>query len=293
MNILSALKSGFSRTLKSRKGVLIAWFSLFILVLVFIYPFRSSLSSAFGRSMITEKLADGFDIEVFADLGSTLKSLFSFFSAGFMFVWFIGFVMNAFLTAGLFGSVRKESGRFSSQEFFRAGSKNFWSFLIITVIITLITDFLSILIIGIPVAMVSLSETISEKSAFTIIISTIIIFFLLVPVSHLVADYARAWKATNENGSGFRAIGFGFSRTFSKFWSSYIMMVLLIAAQILLGILILLVLPAWKPVTGGGVLLLLIISQLMLYARLLLKTWRYASVTSLMEEIQPADTGNL
>ena len=293
MNILSALKSGFSRTLKSRKGVLIAWFSLFILVLVFIYPFRSSLSSAFGRSMITEKLADGFDIEVFADLGSTLKSLFSFFSAGFMFVWFIGFVMNAFLTAGLFGSVRKESGRFSSQEFFRSASKNFWSFLIITVIITLITDFLSILIIGIPVAMVSLSETISEKSAFTVIITTVIIFFLLVPVSHLVADYARAWKAANENGSGFRAIGFGFSRTFSKFWSSYIMMVLLIVAQILLGILILLVLPAWKPVTGGGVFLLLIISQLMLYARLLLKTWRYASVTSLMEEIQPADTGNL
>ena len=293
MNIFSALKSGFPRTLRSRRGVLIVWLSMFILVLVFIYPLRSSLSSAFGRSMITEKLADGFDIEVFADLGSTLKSLFSFFSAGFMFVWFIGFVMNAFLTAGLFGSVRKESGRFSSQEFFRSASKNFWSFLIITVIITLITDFLSILIIGIPVAMVSLSETISEKSAFTVIITTIIIFFLLVPVSHLVADYARAWKAANENGSGFRAIGFGFSRTFSKFWSSYIMMVLLIVAQILLGILILLVLPAWKPVTGGGVFLLLIISQLMLYARLLLKTWRYASVTSLMEEIQPADTGNL
>jgi membrane protein YdbS with pleckstrin-like domain len=71
------------------------------------------------------------------------------------------------------------------------------------------------------------------------------------------------------------------------------MMVLLIVAQILLGILILLVLPAWKPLTGGGVFLLLIISQLMLYARLLLKTWRYASVTELMEEIQPAETGNL
>jgi hypothetical protein len=54
-----------------------------------------------------------------------------------------------------------------------------------------------------------------------------------------------------------------------------------------------LVLPAWKPVTNGGVFLLLIISQLMLYARLLLKTWRYASVTSFMEQMQPADTGNI
>jgi hypothetical protein len=51
-----------------------------------------------------------------------------------------------------------------------------------------------------------------------------------------------------------------------------------------LGILILLILPAWKPVTGRGVFLLLIISQLLLYARLLLKNWRYASVTSMMEE---------
>ncbi len=114
MKILSSLKTGLSRALKSRKGVLIVWFIMFILVLVFIYPLRRSLSSAFGQSMITEKLANGFDIEVFADLGSTLKSLLSFFTAGFMFVGLIGFVLNSFLTAGLFGSVRKESGKFSS-----------------------------------------------------------------------------------------------------------------------------------------------------------------------------------
>jgi hypothetical protein len=165
MKIFSALKSGFSRTLRSWKGVLIVWFSMFILVLVFIYPLRSSLNSAFGKSMITEKLADGFDIEVFADLGPALKSLFSFFTAGFMLVWFIGFVMNAFLTAGLFGSVRKESGRFSFQEFLSAGLKNFWSFLIITVIITFITDFLSILIVGIPVAWRAFRKP-SQKTLF-------------------------------------------------------------------------------------------------------------------------------
>ena len=293
MKIFSSLESGFARALKSRKGVLILWFSMFILVLVFIYPLRSSLNSAFGRSMITDKLANGFDIEVFADLGSTLKSLMSFFIAGFLFVYLIGFVMNAFLTAGLFGSVRKDRGKFSSQEFFRSASKNFWSFLIISLIIDVIIYFFSGLFIGVPLAIVNFSEIISEKAAFSIVIIAIAFYLLLLPVFLLVADYARAWKSANENESGFKAVGVGFSRTFKNFWPSYIMMIVLILAQVVLGIIIMLFLPGWKPVTGGGVFLLLIISQLMIYARLLLKTWRYASVTSMMEETHEEHSINL
>jgi len=284
MNILSYLKTGFFRALNIRKGVLIVWFSMFILVLVFIYPFRASLSSAFGRSLITEKLADGFDIEVFADLGTAFRSILSFFTAGFIIIYLIGFVINAFLTAGLFGSVRKDSGKFSSQEFFRAGSGNFWSFLIISLIITVIIGFLNILITIIPFIILNLSDSISEKSAFVIVVASITLCLMLLPVFFLAADYARAWKTAKETGSCFRAIGAGFKHTFSKFWRSYVMMTLLILAQIAFGILIILILPGWKPVTGGGVFLLLIISQLMLYLRLLLKTWRYASVTAMMEE---------
>lgn len=293
MKLFNSLKSGFSRSLKSWKGVLIVWLILFILVSVFMYPLRSSLGSAFGKSMIIEKLAGGFDIEAFADLGSTLKSLLSFFTAGFLFVYLTAFFINAFLTAGLFGSVKKEHGKFSSQEFFRTSSKNFWSFLIISLIITVIINFTSGIIIGVPTMILRLSDPVSDKSIFTVVIAAIVVFLLILPIFLLVADYARAWKAAHENDSCFRAIGFGFSITFSKFWSSYIMMVLLIFAQLVLGILILLFLPAWKPVMGGGVILLLIVSQLMLYIRLLLKTWRYASVTSLMENSAKTNSENL
>jgi hypothetical protein len=257
---------------------------MFILVLVFIYPLRRSLGSAFGQSMITEKLANGFDIEVFADLGSTLRSLLSFFTAGFFFVYLVGFVLNAFLTAGLFGSVRKGGGKFSSQEFFRTGSKNFWSFLMILLILTLIINFFSGILVGVPIMIAKSSDSISEKSQYIIVITSIVVLLLCSPVFLLIADFTRAWKAAHENESLFKAIGAGFSLTFSKFWSSYFMMFLLIMGQIALGLVIILILPTWKPVTGGGVFLLLIVSQLMLYVRLLFKTWRYASVTSLMEE---------
>lgn len=284
MKIFSSLKSGFSRALRSWKGVLIVWLALFLLVLVFIYPLRSSLKSVFGNSMITERLVDGFDIEVFADLGPALKSILSSVTGGFMLVYLIGFVLNAFLTAGLFGSVRKGDGKFSAQEFFSSGSKNFWPFLIISIIITAILNFSAGIVLGISMSIVSMSETMPETTRFAVMITAGAVALLLIPVFLLAADYSRSWKASHENEPSFRAIGFGFSQTFRKFWSSYIMMVLLILAQVAPGILIMMILPAWKPVTGGGVFLLLIVSQLLLFTRLLLKTWRYASVTLLMEE---------
>ena len=283
MKVFSSLKTGFLRTLRSWKGVLIVWFITFVLVSFFIYPFRSSLGSAFGTSMITEKLAGGFDIEAFADLGSVMKSLLSFFTAGFIIVYLAGFILNAFLTGGLFDSLRKDSGKFSSGEFLRAGSKNFWSFLVISLILTFIMNFLSGIIIMIPLGIISSSETISERNSYIIMICAVAFLLMIIPLFLLVADYARAGKAANSDLSGFTAIGFGFSQTSGKLKSSYIMMIFIILAQIALGILILLILPVWRPVTGGGVFILLIISQLMFFIRLLLKTWRYASVTSLME----------
>jgi len=293
MKVLIPLQTGFLRSLRSWKGVLMIWLILFILVSVFMYPFRSSLGSAFGTSMITEKLAGEFDIAVFTDLGSTMKSLLSFFTAGFLIVYLTGFLINAFLTGGLFDSLRKENGKFSSGEFFRAGSKNFWSFLVISFIITIIMSFLSGIILLIPLGIISSSETISEKNAFIIMICAIAFLLMIIPLFLLVADYARAGKASNSHWSGFTAIGFGFSQTFGELKSSYVLMLFLIMAQIALGVIILLTLPAWRPVTGRGVFLLLIISQLMFYIRLLLKAWRYASVTSLMENSSLVSKENL
>jgi hypothetical protein len=82
------------------------------------------------------------------------------------------------------------------------------------------------------------------------------------------------------------ALGFGFSQTFRHFLPSYVTMLIMILSQILFGLIVMFVIPSWKPGTGGGVFLLFISSQLFIYARLLLKTWRYGSITSLMEHNQ-------
>jgi len=123
-------------------------------------------------------------------------------------------------------------------------------------------------------------------------ISAILVFLILLPLLLIVADYARAKKASDESFSWSRSLGFGFSLTFRNFWSSYLMMLLLILCQVIPALLIIAILPGWEPLKGGGVFLLLIVSQLILYARLLLKTWRYGSFTALMEETNVQNINN-
>lgn len=53
--------------------------------------------------------------------------------------------------------------------------------------------------------------------------------------------------------------------------------------QILYGWLVLNIISGIKPVTGGGVFLLFILSQLLFIIKILLKGWRYGSITKLME----------
>jgi len=289
MKISTSLGTGFRRTLKTKKSILIAWFCILILVLVFAFPLRSSLRSAFGSSMITEKFTDGMNIEAFTDLGPAFKSLMSFFTAGFLFTFLAGFLLNAFLTAGLFGSVKKDDMKFSSREFFSSAAGNFPGFLLISLILSLIIDALFLLIIVLPAGIASVSETISDSNIFIILVIAGTIYLLILPVMFLVVDYARAFKTAREDASLFGAIGKGFSFTFSNFRKSYGMMLLLVLAQIALGIVVMLILPGWKPGTGGGVFLLLIVSQLLFILRLFLKTWRYASVTSMMNEMMPGD----
>jgi len=99
----------------------------------------------------------------------------------------------------------------------------------------------------------------------------------------LVTDYARAWQVSNDKLNSFRALGFGFSETFGKFWSSLPLMVLMLLIQLLYIGLVFVLVSGWMPDTGRGVIFLFIGSQLLFIIKIFLKFWRYGSVTSLME----------
>lgn len=283
MNISNSISTGFSRALKSWKGIVIYLVFSLILVAIVAVPFKNSLRSSFGSSMITDTLSDGFNLETFTDLGSTAKNLIVYLSSGLRFVTLIMFVTFAFLAGGLFNSLRKNAGKFNTSDFFRAGARNFWSFLVISFLFSVILIFAAGVFIGIPLSVISASESLSEKAGLIIALVSGGIFLLLIPVFLLAADYARARKVSDDIISCFGAFGFGFGQTFRKFWSSYFMMLLLIMIQIIYGTIVYFIFSGWIPSTNGGVLLFFVVFQLLLFFRLLIKSCRYASVTFLME----------
>lgn len=284
MKIISALKTGIFRSVRIWKGVLIVWFLSLLLVSFLAIPMKGALKTGFGKSMITEKLMDGINVEVLGDLGSNLNGLLSFFSSGLLLLILFGILMNSFLSGGLFDSLKPISERFSPSDFFKASSKNFWSFLAITIILDIMILLLIFLIISLPLTIVGQTEVPTEGAVFKTFITVMPIFLLLYTLLLVVADYARAWQAGKERNAIFKAIGFGFSQTFRTFLSSYPLMIILVFVQVLYGWLVFKILSGMEPVSGGGVFLLFLISQFLFFLKILLKVWRYGSVTVLMEE---------
>jgi hypothetical protein len=283
MKIFKSIISGAMASLKSWKGILITWFMTFILVSILAIPLNGALNSGFGNSMITEKLADGFNAEVFTDLGPILDVIVSFLSAGLIAVMFAGFIMNIFLTGGLFSSVRKDNTRFSLSEFFRNSAKNFWSFLIISLIMSLIILLFFLLLIALPLIEISLSDKISFKASIIIASLIAVVSIVIIPFLLLVTDYARAWQASNENSVCFKAIRFGFYESLDKFRYSYPLMLFVLLVQGLFIYLVLSTISGWRPVTIGGLCMLFMVSQFLFFIRIFLKVWRFGSVTAMME----------
>lgn len=283
MKTLDALKEGLKRSLKAWKGILIVWIFYLSFISLLVVPLRSSMKAGFGRSMITEKLLDGFNIEVFSDLENVARTLMSSFASGLFFALLLGIILNAFLSGGLFGSLKAGAGRFSAPEFFRTSARYFWTFLSITLIISFIVLLLTVIIVVVPVALFAQSEPDSEKILFIVGIITGTVFLLILLILLLVTDYARAWIVARENPVCFKAIGFALGRTFEKFGSSYPLMLIINAAQLLFAFLVLFLVGAWKPVSGWGVFLLFLVSQFLFIVKILIKAWRYAGVTNLME----------
>jgi hypothetical protein len=101
----------------------------------------------------------------------------------------------------------------------------------------------------------------------------------------LVADYSRSRQVANNNTSVFRALGFSFNFLISTFSLSYPLMILILSIQVFFGFLVFCIISLWRPGNDTGVLLMFLVSQILFIIRIILKTWRYASVTSVMEEL--------
>ena len=148
----------------------------------------------------------------------------------------VAILTDSFITGGLFDSVRSGNDSFSRENFFSASGKNFWPFLQVSSVLYLILVGLIVLVIVVPASVAANAESAPEGIIFRIIAVSCLVFIVAASIIFLVADYARAWQAARPQNAGFKALGFGFSRTFSTFTTSLGLMILLLIFQIL---------PAW------------------------------------------------
>ncbi len=287
MKIFKAFSQGSVRSLRAWKGILITWFASLLTISLVVLPMRGALNSGFGKSMVTEKLRDGLNLEVLSDLSGGLKSVVSSFTSGFFLLILFGMIVNAFLAGGLFDSIKSPARKISASEFFRASARNFWTFLVISLIISVIIISLAFVIVGIPLSIVKDNKTASEAAPFVAAIISGSVLAVVIIIFIIVADFARAWQVRNEKQKCLKALGFGFNRTFRTFFSSFPTMLIVLAVMVLYMLLTIILLGHWRPITSGGVFLLFILSQAMFIINLFLKTWSYGCVTSLMEQTDP------
>jgi hypothetical protein len=236
--------------------------------------------------MVTELLTESINADVITDISKGLSSLIPAITSGFFLVLLFGFLMNVFLTGGLFAILGNKNNNHSVAAFFKGGASNFLPVLIITFLTSLMVLFAASIVGGIPVAIVSASGSGSPAPGAMgkVIRIALIIVALVLPLLILVADYARAWQVVHEEKKPFKAIGFGFSTTFKTLSLSYPLMLFMMLVQSGFSVFVMSKLLASKPLTGGGVFLLFIVSQLLFVIKILLRAWRYGCVTSIMEE---------
>lgn len=278
MKLGKAITAGFGRAARSLKAILVIWLFSVIGISIIALPVKSGVMTNLGSSMASELIKDSFSIDFWTGLDVTMPLLGGFLK-GLAYLIFIYFFLNVFLTGGLFDSLRANVCGYTLKSFFKSSAANFFSFLTVTLLVLLMIIFSAALIIGVPVLITRSGDGGDAAILGTVKIARIV-YFLLVPVFLLVADYSRSWLAANNKKLIFKSLGYGFRATFSSFLSSYIFMLLLVAIQ--LGFLLLVTkLMSFTTGTVGGLFVLFIVSQALIIIKLFLRAWRYGGVTTL------------
>jgi hypothetical protein len=282
MKILKALSSSALQSVKMWRPSLIMWILSLMITSLLVLPVRKTINVAFGKSMITERFTEGIYTEVFTDLGKSFESILSYFSSGVFLLLLTGFLMNVFFAGGLFEGHKRKGEKFTLSEFFRYSALYFPRFLVISLMTVLMVFFAALFCVGLPSAIVGQVSSSAEGSMGSSVIWGVVILLAILPLFLLPADYARARIVSSESAGAFKALGFGFSKTFKTFLSSYPLMLILMFSQSVFTWLAVSFTAGMKPSSGATLFLLFLISQTFVLIKIMLRIWRYGSVSNML-----------
>lgn len=287
MKIIYSLITGLKRTLRAWKGALIITLSLLLVTSFFTLSLKTLLRNGFGSSMAPSEMADNFNFDLIADLFQNIGGVRSIIPSDLFLVFLTGFLLITFFTGGLFDFFRNDRQRFSIARFFNASATFFWPFLGISLMTGLMILFLPLLIMIVVGSIGYMNEQGGGNSIISVVMTGVMAILMILVF--LVADFSRAYYVANDSPGIFRSIGFGFKMTFGKFFTSVPLMLILVIINILLLWMMTVLIGRIRPGPGFIVFLMFLLSQILFFIRIISRAWRYAGITSLMEQFLKAE----
>ena len=282
MKIVPVYSEGSLKSIRVLKTVVLLWVISLVGSILVVAPLERNIGLILDGSLAAELLYDGDDAVAYADILHAILPALSSFSISFFLVGAIIFLLNTFITSGLFRVLAgKWKKRYKTGIFLKGADRGFPSFLFVSVATGLIMSLLITFLLLAPLVFAFVNGA-GSRTLDLILYCGLLLLFMITPVVLLTADYARVIITSDKWMRPFTAMVDGFRLVRTDFMKKWLIMAVWVAVYVVISYITMKIAPYSKASTGA-VLMLLIISQLFVFLNTWLKVIRYGTITALWE----------
>jgi hypothetical protein len=304
MKVFINFFKGFRNTGKSARMIILLLVVNFAFSLIFAIPMYHSLQDSFGQSMVSERMAEGFDYlwwEEFRDQAEGLEQTFtpSIIGKGailnnlegliqlrvfdlppiVLIFGFIYIILHTFLAGGILYIFQKQDRRFSLKNFFKGAGAYFFRFFLLMLI-----SWLFFLLIGQVVKggldsiLNNVRETaFSEITPFYLGLAFAAVVLFLFLFIQMVFDYGRIKIVLEERRDVLTAAAGAFGFVFRHLGSTLGLFYLLFLVQVAFSLFYILIQGLIPQSSFPGVLAAFLFQQIFIFGLIWIRCWLYSS----------------
>lgn len=276
MKAISSYLYGFSAATKSFRMITLIYLSYLFIALLFAIPFYGLFLAVSRNSQLPDDLMRGFDATAIRELLSGGGKVFSYYIQAFWPWMFVFLILQVYLNGGILAWISNPRGKFAGALFHRSGRRYFWRFLKLTFYF-LIIHLIICLIIYLPYSLITGSQTgLTDEQIIRPLIYYVSGHLVILVFLFLLADFTKARIFEQDSPKVFKSIFKCLKITLKKFFSFYFLGLLLGVIPVVLFAGFYLIRSAIVVNSTGLIIVVFILQQVMVYARVFLRTWRLA-----------------
>lgn len=243
MEVLKSFRQGFKTTNEKWKLVVYLWLVNFIFSILMITPVYFLLQKEFSRSLIQNRIAQGFDLFWFGDIAYKYKDFYPPFLGWILVPGIFFLLLFIFLNGGILGRVVAQGEKVNFENFLADCGKYLFRFFRVF-LISLVGYFV---VFGLIFRAISALFKLWTKNASTewpLILSAnlkFLIIILLFSIARMFFDYVRVRLVVEESKKTIRATILNFSFIGKRFFKAWFLYLLVALITIILGIIYLVI----------------------------------------------------